>query len=445
MSETKSIVQTLYTSLEEAVEELHRRRRKDEALCRTVAEFQRTHPPEFLDGEPRAMFARYVVTPGVEFTRLQAMCRRSGLRPLALKFLDDKFVARNRDKHMLGMLRFRSGNGSRKLRTVNFCRFEGKKLSKVQCLSGQSLPDFHHRLLEHAHPGALGDVVDFSAWFRASTRHDHYYLHWLSLFVTQGILFENFFLDDPEERRFMEERIWPSFTRALELFGVKPLIVRLFTPEEENTPICWQYPGELYPVARDLLNGSSKTEVLSRQHPQLEARDTGRYGQGIFAASDIKAGTFIHTLGGARISLDEFVARVRRGDERLDDALQIGKKTYLDLDEFSRLFNHSCAPSAGLRQANELFALRDIRPGEEITFDYSATVAPTVWRMECRCGSPQCRRVLGDIRSIPKAQLDQYRKAGALQRYMQALLPDILSGSYQIPAYERRALEKLEG
>lgn len=43
----------LHTSLEEAVGKF-RRRRADKALCRVVAEFQRTHLPEFLDGEPRA-------------------------------------------------------------------------------------------------------------------------------------------------------------------------------------------------------------------------------------------------------------------------------------------------------------------------------------------------------------------------------------------------------
>ncbi len=59
MTGTELNAQSLYTPLGQAVEELHRRRR-DRALCDAVAEFHRTHPPDFLDGEPHAFFVRPV-------------------------------------------------------------------------------------------------------------------------------------------------------------------------------------------------------------------------------------------------------------------------------------------------------------------------------------------------------------------------------------------------
>jgi len=65
--------------------------------------------------------------------------------------------------------------------------------------------------------------------------------------------------------------------------------------------------------------------------------------------------------------------------------------------------------------------------------------------MPCACGSRKCRKILGDIRSIPKAQLGLYKKTGALQRYMKTLLTEIEAGTYQIPAYEYEALETLGG
>ncbi len=137
----------------------------------------------------------------------------------------------------------------------------------------------------------------------------------------------------------------------------------------------------------------------------LEVRSTGRYGKGVFAEADIAKGRVIHILGGDTMTCHDLVQRVNSGQERIDDPLQVGRRTYIDLDEFSRSFNHSCDPNTGIRKRSELFALRDIRQGEEITYDYSATIAPTVWQMECHCGAKNCRKTLGDVRSIPKRQL----------------------------------------
>ncbi len=257
-------VESLYTPLGEAVEELHRRR-ADKALCRSVAVFHRTHPPEFLDAKRSAFLVRPVLSADLEFERFAALSRQAGLTPNGLQFSADRFYSFNQEKYRRGKLTFRWPNRTRVMRVVDFHRHDGKRFDEIPSLNGCSLVEFHHRLLAHAHPKLTSRVRDASDWIFAAGQIPPRYLHLLSLAITDGVLFENFFMDDPEERRFMEERILPSFTRAIELFGVKPLIVRLFTPEEENTPICWQYPGELYPFARDLLNGGGRNHSSNRE------------------------------------------------------------------------------------------------------------------------------------------------------------------------------------
>jgi uncharacterized protein len=177
---------------------------------------------------------------------------------------------------------------------------------------------------------------------------------------------------------------------------------------------------------------------------KLEIRDTKKYGNGVFATKDIAKDSIMCVLRGERMDVKELVNRVNSDKEYIDDPLQIGKRTYIDLDKNSRCFNHSCSPNAGLRKASEMFALSDIKKGEEVTFDYSLTIAPTVWSMKCKCGSKNCRKILGDILTVPKSELKRYRAAGALQSYMKLLLKEIGSGNYRIPKYEIIALEGLK-
>lgn len=173
-------------------------------------------------------------------------------------------------------------------------------------------------------------------------------------------------------------------------------------------------------------------------------RDTGRYGRGVFAARDIRAGEVIHVFGGETLSARDLVARINAGAENIDDPLQIGVRTYLDLDELSRTFNHSCEPNAALRKRSELFAIRNIPKGDEITYDYSLTIAPTRWRMKCQCGAKTCRGMVGDVLSIPPSARARYRTIGAMQDYMKRLLTSVgRSGARRIPSYEHTLLATL--
>ena len=148
-------------------------------------------------------------------------------------------------------------------------------------------------------------------------------------------------------------------------------------------------------------------------------------------------------MSGERLDALKMLNKVTSEEENIDDPFQIGKRTYLDLDEKSRTFNHSCNPNAGIRKNCEMFALREIKEGEEITYDYSLTIAPTKWQMKCQCDYDKCRKILGDVTSIPKKRLSFYKKQGNLQRYMKLLIKEVEAGVYKIPKYEDYALTKL--
>jgi SET domain len=87
--------------------------------------------------------------------------------------------------------------------------------------------------------------------------------------------------------------------------------------------------------------------------------------------------------------------------------------------------NHSCEPNCGIRDEGHrivLFALRDIPKDEEITFDYSTTQTGGFWSMLCRCGSSQCRGMIGDFKDLPTSTRTFYIQEGAVLSYLLAEL-----------------------
>lgn len=56
--------------------------------------------------------------------------------------------------------------------------------------------------------------------------------------------------------------------------------------------------------------------------------------------------------------------------------------------------NHSCDPNAAFDEAGNLVAIKHVRAGTEITWDYGTLEKNPAFRMECKCGSPKCRKVI---------------------------------------------------
>ena len=144
----------------------------------------------------------------------------------------------------------------------------------------------------------------------------------------------------------------------------------------------------------------------------LEIKESKIAGKGIFTNKEIKKFQTIYLLKGEQCSLEEILKKVNDGLEKPSDPLGIDDEQYLDLDEISRTFNHSCSPNSFIRGKSELVAMRDIKKGEEITYDYSTTMNDNeekiktagreLWTCECNCGSKSCRGMINQFKTLPK-------------------------------------------
>jgi hypothetical protein len=93
------------------------------------------------------------------------------------------------------------------------------------------------------------------------------------------------------------------------------------------------------------------------------------------------------------------LTRVQRGkigrelgpaEIQITEELFIGPATKRQREGGMMHLNHSCEPNLGVQGQVVYVALRDIRPDEELTYDYAMT-DDDPYEMRCRCGTSSCR------------------------------------------------------
>src|SRR5215471_9883601 len=136
---------------------------------------------------------------------------------------------------------------------------------------------------------------------------------------------------------------------------------------------------------------------ISYLSPKTEVRESEIHGRGLFAIADIARDEIVAVKGGRiidRKTLREKITPLLGPVEiQIDDDLFIAPVTD-DERELSMLYsNHSCNANLGMRGEITFVAMRDIRAGEELTHDW-ATTDDDDYSVECKCGAPNCRKIL---------------------------------------------------
>ncbi len=137
-------------------------------------------------------------------------------------------------------------------------------------------------------------------------------------------------------------------------------------------------------------------------------------GRGLFATRDFREGEVIVRFTGPLITLEEAV----KNGEANANALQIGPTDYIDPEPPGVFLNHSCEPNAGMLGKTMVRALRPIRAGEEIFFDYSTTMSEKLWTMRCECGASVCRGIIGDFHDLPEELQQRYLALEIVQPFI---------------------------
>lgn len=154
------------------------------------------------------------------------------------------------------------------------------------------------------------------------------------------------------------------------------------------------------------------------QNAPVKAFRTVEKGWGLEAAGEISKGQFVIEYSGEIINSKMCIERIKSAQEKNIDSfymLTISKDMIVDArlkGNLARFMNHSCNPNCQSEKWNVngdtrigLYAIRDIRAYEELTFDYQLDSLGNE-KLECKCFAENCSGFIGLRPLTPLSNLE---------------------------------------
>jgi len=147
---------------------------------------------------------------------------------------------------------------------------------------------------------------------------------------------------------------------------------------------------------------------FSYVNPKVELRH-GKTCLGLFTKAPVKKNEIVVGWSGHVVHVSQMERLMPECDRQYilqiaDGLFQV--PMFRKFNEKADFVNHSCDPNCGFLDSSViLVAMRDIKVGEELTFDYAmtGTISGVGDEFECTCGAATCRgKYSGDDWQSPK-------------------------------------------
>jgi len=241
-------------SHDEAREEIAHRW-QNVALRQRVVDFLDGDLPEQFLQEPRGVLFRQLGIPDTETKRFMEICAYLEVKPLITEFLSDKFTTVNEDKLRWGRIdvceKMNKNNEPiiRSTHILDYFDSDGKKLRDVKTVWGERLVDFFHDAFV-----GMGEVkpevCDISHWLkRNGGKASEYYKKYIAFFVAHALWIDTFDeINELLKMPFFRDNEFANYCAIAEYFGVKPMIVQLFSREEVERCDQWYFDAKMQEI-----------------------------------------------------------------------------------------------------------------------------------------------------------------------------------------------------
>lgn len=163
-------------------------------------------------------------------------------------------------------------------------------------------------------------------------------------------------------------------------------------------------------------------------HPNLVVKSSLIDGKGLFSKVRIPKGTIIwkNTKGSV-------VKYSRKQFEKLNDREKREIGVYEDENgnlvhckDKVNYCNHSCSPNVTELNEKMDIVIKNIKPGEEITYDYAIIYPKWAPTMKCKCGSRNCRKNIRKLEESSKVCNDLNKLAKKAKKEMSKVKQPLL-------------------
>jgi len=119
---------------------------------------------------------------------------------------------------------------------------------------------------------------------------------------------------------------------------------------------------------------------------------------------------------------------------RTRTSIQVGQAHHIEAGNIGSNINHSCMPNSRVRTSydssdNEgvvaFFSIRNIKKGEEVTFDYASTeteLTPDLEKTLCLCNTKDCRGRIFSYTKLPYIFKEKLENEGLLAEHILDLI-----------------------
>ena len=161
--------------------------------------------------------------------------------------------------------------------------------------------------------------------------------------------------------------------------------------------------------------------IKDLQVAHIEVKNNGGF-KGVFATGDISKDSVIFFLKGT-FSTRPTKYTIQVGGNRHLNFPTIRKRNE-DLSYCWQYLNHSCGPNGYINTSELTFrALRDIKRGEEITFNYLTTESEMAVPFHCICGSPDCFGFIQGRNFLSPAESERLARAVGEDNLVTLVMP----------------------
>jgi uncharacterized protein len=152
----------------------------------------------------------------------------------------------------------------------------------------------------------------------------------------------------------------------------------------------------------------AKKNKSRQQAVQIEVRESGVHGRGVYAAQFIPEGTRIIEYTGERVSW-ETAPDDDNDPHTFNFGLENGEVINPEVGgNDARWINHSCDPNCEAVEEDDrifIYAKRKIQAGEELLYDYRMQIDEPITdaakkKFACHCGAFNCR---GTMLELPES------------------------------------------